>query len=1377
MVKKSLSFFLCLTMILSMQILSAFAVDEQVIEDVGEIITEAPEGPPDPAETEDVVPEITENPEDSSEPVVTEETAFALTNAADNTEIGVFSGEVSGIFNIPYRAENAYWYGIYLYQNGIQVGNHSYTATSEMRSKTVKARFDDLIPNTTYNYRAYIRDPNTGNTSYGVMKAFKTKEGAEGIDYSSLEYNSTTSLAPGYNVLMYTASMEGDYEFCFSGSGNITIKDSEGAQESYIYQQENIILSLAENEVMWFYCHSDSDQDPLRVKVSRFVRTIAKPVAETEEASDVTGKTAVLKGHFEIPYHSGEYSYYGFRIYDIKGVEINSTWSSIKAELNSNVVRQVSGLVPNARYTYKAFIQYGGVTVYGEEKEFTSSAADVEIPEITIDCGVTITDNPKALYSFHTDASSTYCVILTGNGSVELYASDGHRIRELYGESTSTLTLSENDTVWFYCCGYNASNPLEVTVSGFVPSVSDVSAITGECAGVSATTANLSGSFKIPYTQNVTYHYGFEVYDLNNQMIPTTLNSTDSELNADINKFADELLPDTEYKFRAFVSGTKTVRGAYQVFRTEAGKVGEDFFILLEGETSPVEGGEMLFRFSPETAGVYDLTLAGEGNATFITKSDGHRTHLASPGKTTVSLQADETLWAFCRGYNNSNPLTVKVTKFVPTVTAVSVETLDVEDITANSAKLSGIVSVPYSTESNYGYGIQLIRSDDETGGLARSTYGANEEINSQIFSQTCTDLIPDKVYTCYAFVTDYKTGSIVSKGESKSFTTASGDTVTRVAAGTPIVIQNSQFYGFTAEENGEYMFEVSGEGHVTLLDVNGSQKGVLQGNQYWNNNDKMIFSLKKNETLWLNCQGNNSSAPLTLVVSGFVPSVTELGVQTGEATDVSAFSASLSGTFSIPYNPNTRYYYGIQLYSADGKEVYRSAASSDQTELRNIFRSFVFDIIPEATYQYKAMIWSEKPYATSGNASEILAEGELKEFTAPEKEGTITIQEGEPTEVSGNNVAYRFITSKDAVYTARISGTGYTDIYSETGLRIGHINAQDRAMSFDASQGDIFWLKCEEGWNSTEPTMLTVSELVPSISEPEAQTGELSDNSGLSVTLTGTFSIPYRSKANLYYGIQLFSEDGTEVYRCSSSARTEMVSETADFVFDVIPGTSYQYKAMVWNQNPYATSGNAAQILAEGEMKEFTALENENTVTIREEELVEAGSSQTIYRFMAPSDSVYVLQLSGNGWGEVYNSSGCLKGSLNNERKTVSFNAARNEVFWIRLRYWSASSTLTIHCCDLLRLPEALNKVGEEAFAGSAVQYVILPDNVIRIESRAFADCPQLYAVEIPRADLEIAENAFYASPNIQIIAPAGGTVESYAAEKRIPFSAEQEK
>ncbi len=87
--------------------------------------------------------------------------------------------------------------------------------------------------------------------------------------------------------------------------------------------------------------------------------------------------------------------------------------------------------------------------------------------------------------------------------------------------------------------------------------------------------------------------------------------------------------------------------------------------------------------------------------------------------------------------------------------------------------------------------------------------------------------------------------------------------------------------------------------------------------------------------------------------------------------------------------------------------------------------------------------------------------------------------------------------------------------------------------------------------------------------------------------------------------------------------------------------------------------------------------------------------------------------------------------------------------------------------------LPGSLSMLEEEALAGSAFGYVMIPDTITEIGDRAFADSPNLCLVEFTDPEPDLGENVFSNCPNLTLLAPSGSSTEAYAGQYSIPFIA----
>jgi hypothetical protein len=77
------------------------------------------------------------------------------------------------------------------------------------------------------------------------------------------------------------------------------------------------------------------------------------------------------------------------------------------------------------------------------------------------------------------------------------------------------------------------------------------------------------------------------------------------------------------------------------------------------------------------------------------------------------------------------------------------------------------------------------------------------------------------------------------------------------------------------------------------------------------------------------------------------------------------------------------------------------------------------------------------------------------------------------------------------------------------------------------------------------------------------------------------------------------------------------------------------------------------------------------------------------------------------------------------------------------------------------------VTRIADEAFKGTAVTSVIVPDTVTELGWFAFADCTSLTSVTLPASVASIGYGAFDGCPNLTVYCPK----DSYAAQFAISF------
>lgn len=87
-----------------------------------------------------------------------------------------------------------------------------------------------------------------------------------------------------------------------------------------------------------------------------------------------------------------------------------------------------------------------------------------------------------------------------------------------------------------------------------------------------------------------------------------------------------------------------------------------------------------------------------------------------------------------------------------------------------------------------------------------------------------------------------------------------------------------------------------------------------------------------------------------------------------------------------------------------------------------------------------------------------------------------------------------------------------------------------------------------------------------------------------------------------------------------------------------------------------------------------------------------------------------------------------------------------------------------------VFKLPASLQIIEDEAFEGTSLFSVELPDSVVTIGERAFSNISTLRAVSIPDSVTYIARNTFTGSEDVTITASPGSYARTWARENGVP-------
>ena len=462
-----------------------------------------------------------------------------------------------------------------------------------------------LSPNTTYYVRSYAT--NSQGTSYGTTVWFTTSCWTVDVaitgETSICSGETTTLTASGANTYQWTKGTSTtvigtDATLTVSTSGTYYVNGYDGyhcpGTESktvtvHVPQHGSVTESVCPSELpySWHgteypqagdytYAHTDND-GCLQVDTLHLVleNCAQDPTVTTNAATSITETAAILNGIIVNPDNVA---------ITAKGFEWKATEGGTYAAVDVTgeaMTYDLASLTPNTGYTYKAFITYGGNTVYGDEVTFTTPCWTVNVTilgesEMCEGASTTLTASGASTYEWRkgtttsdiigTDA--TFAVSTSGTYYVKGY--DGYHCP---GTASKTVTVHGgthyveevracNSYVWHGTTYINSGvytypyvnahgcasvDTLNLTVISCVtlPTVT-----TSSVSYITSTTATLKGTISNP--DNITISaLGFEW----KASVGGTYTQLDGSCSGNnITASLNELSPYTSYTYRAFIS-------------------------------------------------------------------------------------------------------------------------------------------------------------------------------------------------------------------------------------------------------------------------------------------------------------------------------------------------------------------------------------------------------------------------------------------------------------------------------------------------------------------------------------------------------------------------------------------------------------------------------------------------------------------------------------------------------------------------------------------------------------------------------------------------------------------------------------------------------
>ena len=303
----------------------------------------------------------------------------------------------------------------------------------------------------------------------------------------------------------------------------------------------------------------------------------------TGAASNITINSATLAGSIS-SIGCSAVTAYGVEYSTTNGFA-NGTGTSVAGSnlSGANYSVNVSSLVPNTQYYYKAFATNSGGTAYGSQQTFRTAAPVLTATPLTAfgslcvnatstansftinSTGLSnanVTVGPLAGYSFSTTAAGTY------TASLSISQPGGPFTQTIFVKFTPTAVQSYNGNI---PVGGGAANTINVAASGAGVNA-PATLVTGAASDVTVNSATVAGTLSAAGCSQVT-QYGIEYSGINNFPTGSGMKAYGSNMqaNGDFTVDLSNLVPGTVYYYRAFaISAAGAGYGSQLSFETDS---------------------------------------------------------------------------------------------------------------------------------------------------------------------------------------------------------------------------------------------------------------------------------------------------------------------------------------------------------------------------------------------------------------------------------------------------------------------------------------------------------------------------------------------------------------------------------------------------------------------------------------------------------------------------------------------------------------------------------------------------------------------------------------------------------------------------------------
>ena len=421
-----------------------------------------------------------------------------------------------------------------------------------------------LQPDTRYYVRAYAI--NSDDTVYGMQRYFNTLIPMPEVSTNVVSDISYTTATCGGNVTDEGMTPVTARGVCWSTSTNPTINDSLTVDSLGLGSFTSLITGLQPNTHYYVRAYATNSNGTVYGTQRQFTTLVPTPTVTTASVSNVTCTTAICGGNVTDE---------GMTPVTARGVcwstltnpTINDSLTVDSSGLG-NYTSLITGLQPNTHYYVRAYATNSTGTVYGTQRQFTTSPATPTVTTASVSdltcksatCGGNVTFEGISPVTargvcWSTSSNPTISDSLTVDSSG-------------LGSFTSLITgLQPNTHYYVRAYATNSAGTVYGTQRQFTTSLATPTVTTASVSGVTCTTATCGGNVSVEGVSPVTAR-GVCWSTSPNPTISDSL-TVDSSGVGSFTSLITGLQPNTHYYVRAYATNSAgTVYGLQRLFTT-----------------------------------------------------------------------------------------------------------------------------------------------------------------------------------------------------------------------------------------------------------------------------------------------------------------------------------------------------------------------------------------------------------------------------------------------------------------------------------------------------------------------------------------------------------------------------------------------------------------------------------------------------------------------------------------------------------------------------------------------------------------------------------------------------------------------------------------